>query len=104
MLPDSAKKLFLSKYSDIGQEKFYKFLLSYAINKSVDYNSGKDKVNPAMEMLEYHDKFMILYRREGDYKYIEIAKLFRKTAHKIYRILIKKNIIERNAKFLNTVD
>ena len=103
MIPEESKKLFLTKYSTFGNDKFYKFLLNYAINRIV---SGKDlKVpSPEVELMDYHDKFLLLYRRESDEAYLDIAKLFRKAAHKIYRIMLKKDLVEKNNKFLNLAD
>lgn len=111
MIPEEAKKIFVTKYSSFGNEKFYKFLLNYAINKIVA-NEEMQKENPKseagtspeLELLDYHDRFLLLYRRENELVYLEIAKLFRKAAHKIYRIMLKKNMVEKNGKFLNMVD
>jgi hypothetical protein len=59
--------------------------------------------SPDLEFLEYYDKFMILYRREGDPNYLEVARIFRRAAHKIYRLMLKKQMTSHNAKFLNLV-
>jgi len=116
MIPEEAKKLFLDKYASIGDEKFYKFLLNYAINKVVANQEEPAKSNkgqrgkfqpkgisPEMELMDYYDKFLVLYRREGDIAYLEVAKIFRKASHKIYRMLLKKNAISMNNRFLNAV-
>lgn len=116
MIPEEAKKLFLDKYSSIGDEKFYKFLLTYAINKIVANQEEQVKPNkgyrgkvqpkgisPEMELMDYYEKFLILYRREGNPAYLEVAKIFRKASHKIYRMLRKKEAIPMNGKFLNMV-
>jgi len=114
MIPEESKKLFVDKYSSIGTEKFYKFLLNYAVNRIITSredspSQGVKKqeikgASPELELMDYHDKFMILYRREGEGVYLEMAKLFRKAAHKIYRIMLKKELIEKNVRFLNTVE
>lgn len=114
MIPEEAKKLFVDKYSSIGTEKFYKFLLNYAVNRIITGQSepspqGVKKqemkgASPELELMDYHDKFLMLYRREGEEVYLEMAKLFRKAAHKIYRIMLKKELVDKNARFLNTVE
>lgn len=111
MIPEEAKKIFITKYSSFGDEKFYKFLLNYAINKIIaneetekDSPKSESSLSPAAELLDYHDKFLFLYRKESDFIYLEIARVFRKAAHKVYRIMLKKRIIEKSSKFLNTVD
>lgn len=103
MIPDEAKKLFVTKYSSFGGEKFYKFLLNYAVNRIVNYTENKG-ASPELELMDYYDKFLILYRRENDAIYLEIAKLFRKAAHRIYRMMLKKDMIDKNSKFLTLVD
>lgn len=95
---------FIEKYKQIGEQKFYRFLLTYALNKLLLVNAGTSKtISPELEFLEYYEKFMSLYRRDGDAMHLEIAKCFRKAAHKIYRIMLKKDMTARNAKFLNLV-
>lgn len=95
---------FLEKYKLIGEQKFYRFLLTYALNKLISINAGTYKgITPELELLEYCDKFMVLYRRDGDFVCLEMAKVFRKAGHKIYRIMLKKNMTKKNNKFLNMV-
>lgn len=101
---DALKKEFLPKYLSIGDPKFYRFLLLYAIKKIIAMEKESyNGIFPNLELMEYHDQFMILYRREGDEIYLQIAKNFRKAGHKIYRIMLKKDIICFNDKFLNLV-
>lgn len=103
---DKTTKLFINKYSAIGEEKFYKFLITFALNRIVESpqkTSDKGTYNPAMELMEYYDMFFKLYRREGDEIYLDLARQFRKAGHKIYRILLKKGLTEKNNKFLNIV-
>ncbi len=95
---------FVEKYKQIGEQKFYNFLLTYALNRLVITNSkGHKSTSPELELLEYCDKFLVSYRRSGDETYLEISKVFRKAAHKIYRIMIKKNMTSKNLKFMNLV-
>ncbi len=101
---ENLKKEFVPKYIVNGEQKFYRFLIFYAVNKLMAIKSGKYKgISPELEFMEYYDCFIILYRREGDLTYINLAKLFRKAAHKIYRVMLKEDMTPRNAKFLNLV-
>lgn len=104
MSADVLKKEFVSKYLTIGEDRFYRFILVFAINKLISIENKSYKgMSPDLEFLDYHDRFIILYRREGDETYLNIAKIFRKAAHKTYRTMLKKNMTEHNAKFLNLV-
>jgi hypothetical protein len=104
MSVDVLKQEFIPKYLAAGEQKFYRFLLIYAINKliAIERNVYKGEV-PNLEFLGYHDRFIILYRREGEEVYLRVARLFRKAAHKIYRVMLKKKMTETNPKFLNLV-
>lgn len=104
MNTESIKKEFVSKYLAQGEFKFYRFLLFYSLNKLVSIQNGIYKgISPELELLNYYDKFIILYRREGEDVYLNLAKLFRKAAHKIYRTMLKKELVQYNARFLNLV-
>lgn len=94
----------LDKYHTIGEQKFYKHLLCQAIAKIVKIRNDEYKgTSPEMEYLNFSEKFLILYRREGIMEHLEVSKIFRKAAHKIYRIMLKKKMISVNSKFLNLV-
>lgn len=104
MMSDTLKKQFVPKYLASGQERFYNFLLFYAVNKLMSMEKKEYKgIPPDLEFLDYCEQFIILYRREGKDTYLEMAKIFRKAAHKIYRIMLKKNLTPPNKKFLNLV-
>lgn len=101
---DGLKKEFVPKYLAVGEQKFYRFLLMYALNKLVIINKGTNMdLTPDLEFLDYHNRFIILYRREGEEIYLQVARIFRKAAHRIYRIMLKKGMTAPNAKFLNLV-
>lgn len=101
---DTLKNQFMTKYLVVGPHKFFNFILVQALNKLVMMEKGTYKgINPDLEFLEYHDKLIILYRREGDENLLEAARLFRKAAHRIYRVMLKKNLTPYNGKFLNLV-
>lgn len=101
---EALKEKFIPKYLSIGDPKFYKFLINYAVNKLTQLNHDEAlEISPELEFLNYHDKFMVLYRREGEEVYLEIAKVFRKAAHKIYRVMLKKQLTQQNTKFLHLI-
>lgn len=101
---EGIKDSLLPKFIANGEGKFYRSIIFLALQKLILIESGTFKgMPPHLEYLEYHDKFMILYRREGDQVYCSIARMLRKAAHKIYRIMLKKNMTQKNAKFLNLV-
>lgn len=98
------KKEFVPKYLSHGQDKFYKFLLVYAMSKLIAMEKKEfNGIPPNLEFLDYYDQFIILYRREGEDNLLEIARIFRKAAHKVYRVMLKKDLTNRNDKFLNLV-
>jgi len=98
------KKEFIPKYLAAGEQKFYRFLLIYALNKLVAMEKGTYKGStPDVRLLDCHDRFLILYRREGEDVYLELARIFRRAAHKIYRVMLKKKMTEFNPKFLHSV-
>lgn len=105
MSVDLLKKEFVPKYLEAGKpEKFYRFLLFYAVNKMVLIERGFDKcITPDIAFLDCHDQFIILYRREGEEHYLHIARAFRRAAHKIYRVMLKKQLVAYNSRFLNLV-
>lgn len=97
------EKLFVDKFNDFGNEKFYQFLINYATNKIMSTKPTKKSKTPEIEFMEYYDKFMALYRINNQEIYIQMAKCFRRAAHKIYFIMLKRNIIKKNRRFLNVV-
>jgi hypothetical protein len=104
MSGDGLKQEYVTKYLASGDEKFYRTILVLALKKLVSINNGTYKgMPPNLEYLGYHDQFIILYRREGDEVYLRIAKMLRKAAHKIYRIMLKKMMTVPDTRFLNLV-
>jgi hypothetical protein len=98
------KKEFINKYMTVGDKKFYNFLLAFALEKILQVKKKSYKgVHPHLEYLEYYEKFLVSYRKEGDEVYLQIAKNFRRAAHKIYRSMLKQNMIDKDNKFLNLV-
>lgn len=98
------KSDYVSRYNAVGEQKFYRNLLCYAINKLIKIRDDEySGTSPELEFLDYSERFLFLYRREGDSIYLELSKVFRKAAHKIYRMMLKKGMTPKNMKFLNVV-
>lgn len=101
--PTHLKQTYLPQYL-AGEQRFYRYLLTYGMSKMVLMKSEKFRgPSPDIELLEAHNTFLFLYRREGDEKFIEMSRLFRKAAHKLYRVMLKMGMVPRNSKFLNLV-
>lgn len=104
MSGDTLKQEYIPKYSVDGEQKFYRYLLLLGLNKLIMIEKGLYKgITPEIEFLEHYNRFIILYRREGDEDYLRIARLLRRAAHKIYRIMLKKKMTKINLNFLNLV-
>ena len=71
------KKEFVPKYLAVGEDRFYLFLLEYAVQKmeEMERPKGKSKkkekekevevIPPNLEFLDYYERFLVLYRRGG---------------------------------------
>lgn len=92
------------QYLNNGKNKFYRSIILLALEKiiSISENSFKGTY-PDIEYLNYHDKLYILYKKDGDETYLEMAILFRKAAHKIHRVLLRKKLVLSNNRFLTLV-
>lgn len=98
-----SKNNFIDAYMSMGSHKFFNFILMHGLNKLVLMEKGEYKDHPDLEFLNHYNYLITLYRRDGDKNYLEAGKLFRKVAHKLYRIMLKKNLTPYNGKFLNLV-
>lgn len=104
MSAEDLKIEFIPKFKSAGEPKFYHFLLFLAANKLMLIEKDTYKgTSPELEFISYYDQFIILYRREGEEIYLDLARVFRRAAHKIYRAMLKKKMTEKNIKFLNLV-
>lgn len=104
MSVEALKNKFIPKYLEAGEPRFYRFLLFYASNKLFYIEKGTYKgASPEIDLMSYYDQFIILYRREGEDIYLDLARVFRRAAHKVYRVMLKKKMTEKNSRFLNLV-
>lgn len=103
MTEDLSKSEFYKKYAYVGEAKFYRFLLCYGVNKIVKVEKDETFISPEIELLELSNKFLFSYRRQSNLEFLEISKLLRKAANKIYRMMLKKDLTNHNNKFFNLV-
>jgi len=100
------KSFFYDKYNKMGDYNFYNYLVTYCNGKiSLIEESKYSDIYPHIEMMKYHDMAIKLFRVENykDNILIKLAKIFRKVAHKVYRLMLKKQLIEKNYLFLTEV-
>jgi hypothetical protein len=104
MPADPVKNIFIDRYHSVGEYRFYRFLLHYAVNKIIAISNETYKgTSPEIEFLDYSDRFLHLYRREHQEVFIELSRVFRRAAHKIYRLMVKRGMTQTNKRFLNVV-
>jgi len=97
-------ELFIEKFKSIGNDRFYSFLLTYAINKLIKIKANNfEGISPEIEFLEYAERFLQLYRRENNAIHLDLSRTFRRAGHKIYRLMRKQNLINKNSRFLQAV-
>ena len=100
----AVKHDFLNKYRLVGNERFYAFLLSFGVERLIKLRDDKtSSISPEKEFMDYYDHFLVLYRRSGENDYLDLAKIFRRAAHKIYRVGLKQKILKKNNRFLQVV-
>jgi hypothetical protein len=96
-------KQLTDRYQKDGNERFYRYLLGSAVERLVRIQAGLDATSPEIELLEQAEHFLRLYRKEGVDCYLDISRLLRKAGHKVYRLMLKKNLTPKNARFLQVV-
>ena len=104
MSVEALKSKFVPSFKAVGERKFYRNLLVYATSQLMNVEKGLYKgASPETVFLGCCDQFIILYRREGEEIYLDLARAFRRAAHKIYRVMLKKSMTQRSSRFLNLV-
>lgn len=94
---EGLKQQFVPKYQTMGEVRFYTFLLFYGLNKLLFIQKGTYKgTSPELQLMDYYDQFLFLYRREGEEIYLDLARVFMKAGNKIYRVMLKNKLIEKN--------
>lgn len=104
MSVEALKNEFVPKFLTVGEHAFYRYQLVSALTQMMNMEKGLYKgLSPELVLQSGYDQCLILYRREGDKVYLDMARVFRRVSHKIYRMMLKKGMTQRNAKFLNLV-
>lgn len=82
-----------------GRDGVYSELIGDGLLKGITPGA-----NPDLDMLLVSDSFFALYRSSGDDNYFELGKVFRRSAHTVYRRLLKLNQNKKTSeKFLHMV-
>lgn len=93
---------YVGRYRSLGEERFHKYLLSESVQKILRMKDGSHSgTSPEIELLDHSEKFLQLYRRKNDIIHLDLARLFRRAAHRVYRILIRMQLTKKNDRFLN---
>lgn len=96
-------KELITYYQKVGHDRFYRSLLVRAIEKIASMGKDSRSVSPEIELLNQADEFLRMYRRNQLPVYLEISKALRKAGHKIYRLMLKKALTNKNTRFLQAV-
>lgn len=102
-MQNTSKQHFIKKFESAGPEEFYLILYRYAQTRIAENTINKGP-SPEVELLNYSNQFLQIYRRENKEIYRLISYAFRRAAHKAYREMLKKKIIKKSNKFLNLVE
>ncbi len=100
---DSSKQNFIERFTSIGPDEFYIFLVKYADSRISD-NTINSGTSPEVELLNYSNQFSQIYKREKKDIHKLISFSFKRAANKTYRTLYKKKLIKKSSKFLNLVE
>lgn len=104
MVSNTILQKFLDHFEQCGEIKFYKTILFEAVKQVIVLKTDKECIaTPHLDLINLYDAFLSKYRSDGKEQYLIVARIFRKVAHKIYRIMIKDNLINNHPKFLNVV-
>lgn len=102
-MQNTSKQHFIQKFETAGPEEFYLILFRYA-QARISENTINKGPSPEVELLNYSNQFLQIYRRENKEIYKLISYAFRRAAHKTYRTMVKQKLIKRSNKFLNLVE
>ena len=103
-MQNASKQHFIQRFENGGPQDFYLFLLSYAQTRIAENTISKG-TSPEIELFNYSEQFIQIYRRENKIIYREISYSFRRAAFKTYRHMLKQKLIKKNSKFyLNLVE
>ena len=69
----------------LGTDGLYKRAIGVAMMSVAKIN------NPDIGLLDLSDSFLSLYRRTGELEYLTISRVLRRSAHVVYRQLMKQN-------------
>ena len=97
ILSQEAINCHVSTLKNKGELGLYRKIVGSGIINSLEIQ------NPDIEILNLSDSFFSLFRRTGESDYFIIGKVLRRSAHTIYRQLLRMKKNQVNARFLNIV-
>lgn len=97
-MKDELKQKIIHHYLTIGPEQFYSWLIAYARDQ-IEIGAS-----PHFDLLNRSKQFFQIYRSSKEEVYRELSFIFRRASNKIYRIMLKRQLINPNRrKFFNLV-
>jgi hypothetical protein len=103
MFDQQIKELFVSKYSSVGDEAFFDFLLHYGNSRIDLFRQNAADISPDTELMQFYFIFLDLYRGEDNDIYLDMAKQFRRAAHYIHWDMNSIGLPTNKDGFLNLV-
>lgn len=90
---------YINLLKEHGEEGLYRRAIGAGFLRLVKIDS------PDLEIMDYSDAFFALYRRTGEEIYFSIGKILRRSAHAVYRELMRQNKDKKPnyQRFLNVV-
>jgi hypothetical protein len=105
MSNDLLKVDLVETFQKNGEMVFYHLLLSAGVKQLVKINlgNGGKSDRPDIQYLDLSERLLILYRQEGQDVHLALSKVFRRAAHKLYRLAHKKGLTRKSSRFLQLV-
>lgn len=97
-LSDKEVKSYLEMLLERGEDGLYRRCIAMGVMRL-----AVGSKHPETEILDLSEAFFIAYRRNGEEVLFTIARVLRRSAHTLYRKLVKENSGEKNMRFLQIV-
>ncbi len=85
------------RLAEKGSTDFYRHIIGSAIINIGQFDT------PEEYYLNQSEAFVILYRQTGNGNYLDISRILRRAAHRLYRQYMRMHMREKNDRFLNLV-
>lgn len=97
-LSEKEVKSYLEMLLEHGEVGFYRRCIAMGIMRLADGSK-----NPEIEILDLSESFFVAFRRSGEEYLFTVAKILRRSAHTLYRKLLKEETIKLNKRFLQMI-